>query len=453
MIAGYPRIFLAALAACLPAFPLFAENAEPGTASHHTLTLEQAYDRTLASDQSIQVAWYELRKAKLQPWSALTRLGPLLTGNSGRTVDKTTTDGTVFSGFPSTTVSRTVAGSAGLSFEQPILDLTTIPAYRLGKLTVQAARLTYKSTIRQVLYGVATAYYEVLKQQRVAAIDRETLEMANQQLDLAQKRADAGEVKRTDVLNARVTVENDRQTMIESENTLLSNRNVLANTLNLDPAMAADLQLADPPDYPPVLPPFEDLLSQAYRRREDLLVKAVAIDQDIERRSGVVAEYYPTVAAQWNGSYNDTTGSGANRAHGWNAAVAVSVPFLTGGQREIDLRAAGHNISESKLNYASFAKTVQQDVKDAWLNVRSLEQTLKAIGVQLEAAQQSYEDTQNQYREGEATNLDVLTALNALNVSRKDFTFQRYSYQVALRDLEETSGSFQDERVKKLKFQ
>ena len=40
------------------------------------LTLEQAYDRTLATSQSIQRAYWEIRKAQLEPWSALARLVP-----------------------------------------------------------------------------------------------------------------------------------------------------------------------------------------------------------------------------------------------------------------------------------------------------------------------------------------------------------------------------------------
>src|SRR6478752_3349518 len=45
------------------------------------ITLEQAYDRALASDQAIRNAYVELRSARLEPWSALTRIAPRFTGN------------------------------------------------------------------------------------------------------------------------------------------------------------------------------------------------------------------------------------------------------------------------------------------------------------------------------------------------------------------------------------
>lgn len=63
-----------------------------------TLSLEEAYDRVLATDQTIQIALTEVRKANLPPWSALTRMGPRVTGSATYTKPKRTLSGP--SGFP-----------------------------------------------------------------------------------------------------------------------------------------------------------------------------------------------------------------------------------------------------------------------------------------------------------------------------------------------------------------
>jgi outer membrane protein len=462
---------------CTAVSPLFAGSGEmeTTTSSKTVITLEEAYDRALATDQSIQIAYWEIRKGNLQPWSALTRLGPNLTGNaslatrqqgsffgSAPTTRATATGGqTIVTTLPNGTVETTTqtvfsapasnrndTTTYGLSFSQTILDLTVIPAYRLGRLTAQAARLQYQFTIREVLFGVAQAYYEVLKQQRVVAVSSETVNLAEHQLDFAQKRADVGEVTRADVLRARVVVESDRQTLITAENTLEQDLNNLRNILNLPPDFP--LQVAEPSQYPTTLPAFNALLTQAYDRREDLRAQGIAIDQDVQRRNEVVASYGPRVVAQWN---QDTTkNTGSDRSTSWNASIGVSMPFLTGGQRELDLISAQYQIHETRLNYDKLVKTVEQDVKNAWLTVRTLQETLKALHVQVDSALQAYEDIQNQYRAGTATSVDVLSALNDLNVSRRDLAAQSYDYQVALRNLEQTSGVFQQERVQRLKF-
>jgi len=129
----------------------------------------------------------------------------------------------------------------------------------------------------------------------------------------------------------------------------------------------------------------------------------------------------------------------------------VQVPIFTGGQREIDLATASLQIQQTQLNRDSLAKTIEQQVKDAWLAVRSLEETLKALRAQVAAADKGYQDLQNQYRSGEATSVDVLSALNDLNTARSDLNRQTYTYQVALRNLEQVTGTFQDRRVNQLK--
>ena len=86
-------------------------------------------------------------------------------------------------------------------------------------------------------------------------------------------------------------------------------------------------------------------------------------------------------------------------------------------------------------------------MKDAWLNVKSLTETLTALQTQVSAAEQSYKDIQNQYTVGTSTSVDVLSALNDLNNARKDLTQETYSLQVALRNIEQVSGCFQEQRV------
>jgi len=65
---------------------------------------------------------------------------------------------------------------------------------------------------------------------------------------------------------------------------------------------------------------------------------------------------------------------------------------------------------------------------------------------------QSYQDLQNQYRAGTATSVDVLSALNDFNAARRDLAVQTYVYQVALRNLEQVAGVFQETRVDRVKL-
>ncbi len=409
------------------------------------ITLEQAYDRALATDQSIRIAYYELRKANLQPWSALTALGPRISASGGYSRSGGRTSASSLSpAFNSSSEGR----SAGISLNQPLIDLGVFPAYKLGLLTAKSARLELLYTVRQILFSVAQGYYAVLKDQSLVKVDEESVQLSQDQLDLAQKLFNAGTAARSDVLQATATLEDAKRTLLQDENTLAVDRNTLANALNL---ASDNFTVSEPPGAPEKVDAFDYYLSKAYGLREDYQISKIAVQQDVQLRDEVLAEYAPSVGASVSNDWNDSAHS-ANSSS-WNASVSVSVPILTGGQREIDLRSAGHNIAESKLQLEQSAKTVQADVKNTWLQVQTLRESIKASQAEVTANEQNYKDTQTQYQVGSATSVDVQVALRQLNSSKSTLTTEIYDYQVSLRDLQRAAGLFESARIMKTKLQ
>ena len=413
---------------------------QPG--AKQVITLEQAYAMTLASDQSVRTAYIEIRKANLLPWSALTKLSPRL--NAGYSLNHSETK--TFAQFNNPSVLRTSgAQNADYTLQQTLIDFTFFPAYRLAKLQGAAARLQYELTLRTVLFGVAKAYYEVLKQQKIVKLDTDNLNLAGNQLKLSQTNYQAGAVSRVDVLRAESTQEVARQTQITDQNTLLLDRDTLANMLNL-PVDDRDFDVAQPADAAETGNSFEQDLAQAYVSREDYKVSSIAINQSEEQRNQVVAEYAPTVSAQFSQNWAAQTHN--PNSDTWDATISVNVPIFTGGQREIDLRTAHHNIEEAKLTLETTAKTVETDVRTTWLEVETLRETIKSLQTQVAADEQNYKDLLNNYEAGKATSLDTQTALIQLFTSRTNLVTQTYQYQVALRDLQRSIAAFQDDRVK-----
>lgn len=136
------------------------------------ISLEEAYDRALETDQTIRIAYWEVRKANLLPWSAAARLAPRIFASGGysRSESIRSSRFSDLNGDSVAFTSRNETGAAqfGVTFEQPLIDFTVFPGWRSGKLTQAITRLQHQFTVRGTLFGVADAYYEVLKQQRLA---------------------------------------------------------------------------------------------------------------------------------------------------------------------------------------------------------------------------------------------------------------------------------------------
>jgi outer membrane protein TolC len=453
----------------------------------------------LASDQSIRSAYIELRTAQLEPWSALTRIGPQLIGNLGyelirekRFASETNANaGTaldeslvapdvrvmpgapgsnqltppVMSGStpesatgavrpavplasPSFEGTRSYTRRAGLFWQQPLLDLSVFPAWRFGKLSAATAELRRQFTIRETLFGVARAYYAVLKIQAIVAVNRETVALARDQVKVAESRFSLGDVAHADVLRAQSVFEAARRTLIESEGLLDLNRNTLVNILNLD--WDTNFTVVDPAEAPPVRDSFNEILETAFGRREDYRASALGIGQRIERRKEVAAGYAPRVVAQANHDWTNVTSNTSNieAQRIWSATVAVQVPFFTGGQREIDLRKAAYAIDQARLDHEKLTNAIQAEVKRAWIDVRTLRESIVALQAEVLAAQRAYEDLTNNYQFGTATSLDVSAGLRDRNNARTSLAGTRYDYQVALRNLQRAEALFQDHRVR-----
>lgn len=393
------------------------------------LTLEHAYDVAAASDQALRIAFLEVRKAERLPLSALTRMAPNLGGSydynrRGRSLHD-----------PGTS-------TGALVLEQPLLDLSVFPARRRGKIAAEASRLARNFTMRDTLFGVTSAYFEVLKGERQVVVNRQSLDLAKEQEELAQKRSNVGEVTRTDVLRAKVSLEAARRVLITAENALEFRRNTLRNVLNMAPE--APFRVADPLPYRTTLPEFSDLLNKAFTHREDLRESTLAVQQAELRRDEFRTQYAPSIVARGSSRFP----APRSTPETWDASISVQVPFFTGGQREIDLANALVDMEKAALQRELLLKKIESEVKQAWLNVQTLEGSLSAVRAQVAAAEQSYKDLQNQYSAGTARSVDVLSGLQDLSAARLDLTSLSLDYQVALRALERVSGTFQDPRVK-----
>jgi outer membrane protein len=426
----------------LTAVALAGDGSPVGGPAPPRLTLEQAYDRALATDQSISLALQAVVQADLAPSRALTRLTPRLNGTLS--TDHT---GSAKSGID---FDRTAGGRARLALSQPLLDPTVAPAYRAGLLTAQESRLDYRTKVSNTTLVVASAYFEVLRQQALVAVNKESLRLASGQKNLAEERLAVGEVIRTDVLTADVTLQRAQRTLVESENALKLARTLLANVLNYDPG--AVIEVIEPAAYALPAASLPELLQRARRQRDDLQRLLTAVLRRTENLSETRASYEPSLTASVSAGRDLNTSSTTDGADGktdYSAGLSVSIPLFTGGEKALDLKRDEVEIAKAKLDYEQAAKLSDEEVTRAWLDTRTLEQALISLRAEVKSAEENYSLLQQQYRLGESKSLDVLQALTDLNTSRTELAVSLYQYQLACRELAVRTADFERGRIEK----
>jgi outer membrane protein TolC len=441
-----------------PSQPEIAQSAVDTSASSPTgaveastgraIALEDAYRAALANEEQIKIAGRELAKAQLLPWRAVTQLTPRADVNGLYTRNKEELAFQFPGGFGGATETT---GSAIRPLEiwqgifnvtQPILQPSFFPSRQLGKDSVQQSEQQYDFTVRTVLFGVAQAYYDVLRVQAQIDVARETLQLTTDQLRQARVRVRVGEVTETDALRAEVEVAQAEQTLTTTQYNLRLAATVLARVIGVKESV--QVVEPTPPQYP--AEKYEQLLNKAYQQRQDLRAREFAVDIARQQKNLVLARYAPQIDTQWRFDRRDTE-TFAERDKFWTLFLNFRIPLFDGGVREIDLMEREENLGQAQLQVERLRKDISVEVQEALVAVETSSTTLETLKKQVALAQRNYEITSKQYGVGEATSLDVNNTLNILNLVRVRLTNQIYAYQLAILNLQRAIGSFGQEHL------
>ena len=215
------------------------------------IALEEAYQLAVVNEEQVAIAARELAKAKLLPWRAVALMAPR--GEIGGAYSRNK-DEIAFNAPPE---ARSLFGGSSVirprnnwlsTFQvtQPLIEPSFFPSWRLGKDAVREEEERYEFTIRGVLFGVAQAYYEVLRFEAQVKVAQDTLKLAQEELKRAHVRFRVGEVTKTDILRAEVAVERAGRALIVDRNRLKLARTVLARTVGLSETVGV-LEPTPPP--------------------------------------------------------------------------------------------------------------------------------------------------------------------------------------------------------------
>ena len=406
------------------------------------VALEEAYQLAVVNEEQVAIAARELAKAKLLPWRAVALMAPR--GDIGGAYSRNK-DEIAFNAPPE---ARSLFGGSSVirprnnwlsTFQvtQPLIEPSFFPSWRLGKDAVREEEERYEFTVRGVLFGVAQAYYEVLRFEAQVKVAQDTLNLAQEELKRAHVRFRVGEVTKTDILRAEVAVERASRALVVDRNRLKLAGTVLARTVGLSETVG----VLEPTPPQAVESDYTSLLDRAYAQRQDLSAQNLAVRVARERKNLVLTRYFPQVDAQFSYPRLDPE-TFADRDEFWTLFVNLRWPLFDGGNRELDLLEANETLSQTELRVTELEKEIRVEVREALLSVETLHATLATLHKEVALARENYEMTSKQYRVGLSTSLDVNTALNTLNQVRTQLIDQTYTYQVALLNLDNAVGVF-----------
>lgn len=314
---------------------------------------------------------------------------------------------------------------------------------RRAKESARAQLLSTKYAKETVAWtlssNVARNYLALRSTEAQLAIVQQNLKSREESLALTKRRFEGGVSSKLDVHQAEVANANLTADIAELTRQRVIYVHQLATlTGKLDLALVSSdgKQLLTPPVPPAGLP--SSLLESRpdVRQAEEQLI---AMNANI---GSAKAALYPTISLTGAFGAESLALSDILRSASriWTAGLDVSIPIFNSGRLSSRVEQATARQKQALAQYQGSVRTAFQEVNDALVNVRQYAEREQALSLSAEAARNALQISENRYRDGYSSYLEVLDAQRVYNDASSNVALAREARLVAGVDLFKALG-------------
>jgi len=294
--------------------------------------------------------------------------------------------------------------------QQNVIDLASYRTFKASELAVNAGKLDERDARDLIVRSVAAIYLQA--QSAAARVDaaQSRVTDSNRLLKLAQDKHEAGTATGVDVLRAQVQLANDNQALLVAQNELQQSLLSLARNLGLNPG--TPLELAETLSYK-VLPQAQaaSLLPAALKSRADYLSLVTQRQGLAEQQRASRARFYPKLSLNGNiGELGRSIGSVQT-----TGLIQGQIDFTVFDRdRDGEAEQLASRMKRIDDQIADLERGVDEDIREALLNLDSAAQQVTVAEQGRELAQKELALSQDRFQAGTANNVEVITAQDEL---------------------------------------
>jgi outer membrane protein TolC len=427
---------LAALALLAPT----AGGQEPAPSDTVALSLRRALDLGRQANPRVRQAGYQRSAAGAGLWEAYGNLLPhvSLQGNAQRFGEGTFT---FLGGEFETPVSYTT--SYQWDFTHSLLDAgRDLFRIRAARADAREAVASYDLEWLNTRADIQSQYLEARRETALAAQAEREVERLREHLRLAEARYEAGEVTRSDVLEARLELGRGEVDVLEArqrrDEALLALRRLLGGELESGPIrLTSDFQVFDPPFD------VEGILARAYERHPSL--REIDAQEEADAAGLWIARsaYLPTLQFQY-GLSRSVVDSLDFRFSDFDErgfyAFSLSWELFDGFTRHHEASRANAALQSARAERELRRLEVEEGVRVAESRLRTARAAHRTNQANVELATEDLRLGQGRYETGAGSFVDLLDARVRANEAETELIAATYDFYQALVELERASG-------------
>jgi len=413
-----------------------------------TVTLEEAIKLALKVQPAVVTAAGNVGTAHAQQRQAVGNWLPTVTANSSVQRRLTSTQaaqgtGTVSSGLPNFSYSN------GLNANLLVWDFgRRIFQHRQQNANADAMDAALVNQQFQVTLQTKQAFFNALAAAELERVRQTALQRAEQNLKITKEKLAAGSAIRSDTLTSTVLVGQARLDLLNAQTSRATQLATLARLIGYDGPVqplgdSANVALLDVDtasiraEVLKSSPPVQQADAQAHLQEAVVNVNRIA--------------YLPTINASYNNSFTGNSPKGETGS--WTGGFAfgsltptssftlsLSWPLFNGFVRETNLATAMASRDAAAATAADTRRGVNASVTQWLSSLEAARAQVSIAAASREAADEALRISQERYRLGAATIVEVLQAQQNLGQAEVDGVNARVSYQIAKAQIEALLG-------------
>lgn len=304
---------------------------------------------------------------------------------------------------------------------------------RSKSLSLESANLTVQETTNNITLSITQAFLNILLAKENITYLKQVLSTSDAQLKQSQQRFDAGSISKKDLLQFQSQLASDNYNLVTANNNYQTNIVNLKQLLQL-PA-AYQMEVAEPPSVEPqqAVVSLNEAMSAAQEIRPEVKNSEVGVSIAETELAKTKAGRLPTVSlgANLSSGFSDNRDakyfSQLNNNFYQSLGATIAVPIFSRKLNKTNIAKSKIAIEQAKLDLLNTKTVLNQQVEQAYINLRNAQAQFVAAQTQLKAAEESYHITDEQLKLGAVNAVDVMTQRNTYVQALQSFVQAKYS--------------------------
>ncbi|MFZ1826186.1 MAG: TolC family protein, partial [Chitinophagales bacterium] len=302
-----------------------------------------------------------------------------------------------------------------------------------------------QANIDYIELNTLLGYLQIMYSQEQLKVANEKLNLSNEQRSNSQKAFDAGSIPEGNLFTLESQIAANELEVVNAENILKLAFTDMKNLLQMEYSEEFEIVYPDITIFENALiaeiPSLQTVINEAIRTQPNIqkyeyMLQSKDLNVKIAQGYGLPSltlvgglfSTYSSASSIILGLEPEPYGEQIDNNFGQSVGLTLSIPIFNNGQVMLNKQQAELDYITTQLQEKVDINELKKNVTEAYTGLQAAAATYQASAKSVEAAQKSFEYEQKRFNVGQSTQLDFISASNALTQAETSLLSAKYDF-------------------------